>query len=152
MRWACRCTCAATPRSEGSPTDVPTPLPPAAHRIRAAFGALLDALLDESPARTAWLELDRGEVDAAFARARERLEEPGHALGFRTLLKQELDARCHVEAVPMSFEAPTLPPDRRWRTREARRDERARERERIEQVRRDRLREQAAELLRRPED
>lgn len=127
---------------------VPRPLPSSARRVRGAFGKLLDTLLDEAPARASWLELDPSEVDAAFARARERLEDPGHALGFRTLLKQELDARCHVDAVPMTFEAPTLPPDQRWRTREAKRDERARERERAEEVRRDRLRDQAARLLR----
>lgn len=88
------------------------------------------------------------ELEALMARARERIAEPGHALGFRTLLKQELDARCELTPPPMTFEAPTLPVSRHYLMREARRDERARDRERAAHARREELRAQAARLLR----
>jgi hypothetical protein len=88
------------------------------------------------------------ELEALMARARERVAEPGHALGFRTLLKQELDARCDLAPPAMTFEAPTLPASRQYLMREARRDERARDRERAAHARREEWRAQAARLLR----
>lgn len=127
---------------------MPRPVPATARRLRAAFGKLLPTLLDEVPARGAWLELAREETDAAFERARLRADDPGHALGFRTLLKQELDDACGIEARPMSFEAPDRTTDPRARQREARFDRRARQREAGAQDRRDALRAQAARLLR----
>jgi hypothetical protein len=118
-----------------------------AARLRAAFGPLLETLTSEAPEREAWTRLGLAELEAAIARARERLGEPGHALGFRTLLKQELDDACDLAPPAMSFEASSLPPDRRTVQREARRDERARERERQAELRRDELRAQARRLL-----
>lgn len=136
------------PRRRRYSGPMPRPVPESTRRVRAAFGSLLSVLVDEVPARAAWLELAPDELEGAFERARHRLDDPGHALGFRTVLKQELDALCGIEAIPMSFEASTVASDARWRTREARRDERARDRERQAQHRRDQLREQAARLLR----
>lgn len=117
-------------------------------RLRAAFGPLYETLVAEAPERAAWCTLGPDEIAAAMDRARERVGEPGHGLGFRTLLKQELDARCDLTPPAMSFEAPSLPPERRWAVREARRDERARAGERRAQERRQELRDQAARILR----
>lgn len=128
------------------------PVPATARRVRAAFGKLLPTLLDEVPARSAWLELASEETEAAFERARHRADDPGHALGFRTLLKQELDTICGIEATPMSFEASDRTHDVRAREREGRRDRREREREAGAQERRDALRAQAARLLRGDDD
>lgn len=119
-------------------------------RLRAAFGALYPTLLDEAPERAAWARLGMERVEAAIADARERVGEAGHALGFRTLLKQELDAACDLTPPVMPFEAAGLSGDRIVRQREARHDERARDRERQTQARRDELRAQAARLLRGP--
>jgi hypothetical protein len=91
--------------------------------------------------------LGLAQVEDAMARARERMGDPGHALGFRTLLKQELDALCDLAPPAMGFEASSLPPDRLTMKREVRRDERARERERQAELRRDELRAQARRLL-----
>ena len=118
-------------------------------RLRAAFGALYPTLLDEAPERAAWARLGMERVEAAIAEARNRVGEAGHALGFRTLLKQELDAACDLSPPVMPFEAPALSGDRLVRQREARHDERARDRERQAELRRDELRAQAARLLRR---
>jgi hypothetical protein len=118
-----------------------------AARLRAAFGPLYGTLISEAPEREAWTRLGLTQVEDAMARARERMGEPGHALGFRTLLKQELDAVCDLTPPAMSFEAPSLPPDRLAMKREARRDERARERERQAELRRDELRAQARLVL-----
>lgn len=117
-------------------------------RLRSAFGALYDTLVDEAPERSAWCGIGMEELETAIARARERVGEPGHALGFRTLLKQELDALCDLAPPVMSFEASTVAPDRRHAVREARRDERARERERRTGERRAELAAQADRLLR----
>lgn len=116
-------------------------------RLASAFGRLYETLIMEAPDRAAWSRLGREELQAAMDRARARIGEPGHALGFRTLLKQELDAACDLAPPAMSFEAPTLPPDRRSAVRATRRDEHARERERQTENRRDELRRQAAGLL-----
>lgn len=116
------------------------------HRLRAAFGPLYETLLVEAPERAAWAELSMQELERLMSRARERVGEPGHALGFRTLLKQELDAHCDLAPPPMTFEAPSLPLSRTVVMREARRDERARERERIAHDRREELRAQAIRL------
>lgn len=116
-------------------------------RLRSAFGRLYPTLIDEAPEREAWSRLGFAHLEEAIARARSRVGEPGHALGFRTLLKQELDAACDLAPPAMGFEASTLPPDRPLLQREARRDERARERERQAQTRRDELYRQAARLL-----
>jgi hypothetical protein len=118
-----------------------------AARLRAAFGPLYATLVSEAPEREAWTRLGLAQVEEAMGRARERVGDPGHALGFRTLLKQELDAVCDLTPPVMSFEAPSLPPDRTVLRREARRDERARERERQAELRRDELRAQARRLL-----
>ena len=117
-------------------------------RLRSAFGALLPTLLAEAPERAAWTRLGMERVEASIADARARVGEAGHALGFRTLLKQELDAACDLSPPVMSFEAPALSGDRIVRRREARHDERARDRERQAELRRDELRAQAARLLR----
>lgn len=116
-------------------------------RLRAAFGPLYETLTSEAPEREAWTRLGLAQVENAMSRARSRIGEPGHALGFRTLLKQELDALCDLTPPAMSFEASSLPPDRRTMQREARRDERARDRERQAELRRDELRAQARRLL-----
>ena len=118
-----------------------------AARLRSAFGPLYATLVSEAPEREAWTRLGLAQVEEAMGRARERVGDPGHALGFRTLLKQELDAVCDLTPPVMSFEAPSLPPDRTVLRREARRDERARERERQAELRRDELRAQARRLL-----
>lgn len=117
-------------------------------RLNAAFGALYPTLLDEAPERAAWSRLPMEQIDAAIVAARDRVGETGHALGFRTLLKQELDAACRLTPPVMSFEARTVPGDRAVRRREARHDERARDLERRAQLRRDELHAQAARLLR----
>lgn len=124
------------------------PDPRVLSRLRSAFGSLYDTLTTEAPERAAWCTLGMDEVTAAMGRARERVGEPGHSLGFRTLLKQELDARCELAPPVMSFEASSLPVERRWAVREARRDERARAGERNANERRTELRAQAARLLR----
>ena len=116
-------------------------------RLRAAFGALLDALMDEAPERTAWGALPFPEVEGAIERARARIGEPGHALGFRTLLKQELDDTCGLSPAPMGFERATLPAQRMWNARERRNDERSRATERREVDRRNDLIRQARDLL-----
>lgn len=116
-------------------------------RLRAAFGALYPTLLDEAPERAAWTRLPMARVEAAIADAQGRIGETGHALGFRTLLKQELDAACDLSPPVMSFEAQSVPGDRTVRRREARHDERARDHERRAQLRRDELHAQAARLL-----
>lgn len=125
-----------------------TPDPRVLSRLRSAFGALYETLVDEAPERAAWSGLGMGEIEAAIVRARERVGEGGHALGFRTLLKQELDACCDLAPPVMSFEAASLPVERRWAVREARRDLRVREGERRAQERRTELQAQAARLLR----
>lgn len=117
-------------------------------RLNAAFGALYPTLLDEAPERAAWSRLPMEQVDAAIVAARDRVGETGHALGFRTLLKQELDAACDLTPPVMPFEAPALSGDRIVRQREIRHDERARDLERQVELRRDELRAQAARLLR----
>lgn len=117
-------------------------------RLRAAFGALYPTLLDEAPERAAWTRLGMERIEAAIADARDRVGEAGHALGFRTLLKQELDAACDLTPPVMPFEATSLPGDRIVRQREVRHDERARDLERQAEARRDELRAQAARLLR----
>lgn len=117
-------------------------------RLRAAFGALYPTLLDEAPERAAWTRLGMERVESAIADARDRVGEAGHALGFRTLLKQELDAACDLSPPVMPFEAPSVSGDRIVRQREARHDERARDLERQAEARRDELRAQAARLLR----
>lgn len=116
-------------------------------RLKAAFGPLYDTLVSEAPERAAWGTLGFEEIEKAIARARERMGEGGHALGFRTLLKQELDARCELTPPVMSFETSSLPVERRWAVREARRDERERAGERRAQERRDELHRQAFRLL-----
>lgn len=116
-------------------------------RLRAAFGALYPTLLDEAPERAAWARLRMERVEAAIADARDRIGETGHALGFRTLLKQELDAACDLTPPVMSFETQSVPGDRAVRRREDRHDERARDLERRSQLRRDELHAQAARLL-----
>ncbi len=119
-----------------------------ARRLRAAFGPLYEVLISEAPERAAWTRLGWDEVETAMRRARERVLEPGHALGFRTLLKQELDARCDLAPPVMPFEASVLPGDRAVLQRAWRDDVRARERERSSQERRDHLWQQAARLAR----
>lgn len=116
-------------------------------RLRSAFGPLYPTLIAEAPEREAWSALGFDAVEAAIERARARVGEPGHALGFKTLLKQELDATCDLAPPIQPFEASSLPPDRAWRQREVRRDERARERERAAQGRRNDLYAQARDLL-----
>ncbi|MDR9392088.1 MAG: hypothetical protein RI554_08690 [Trueperaceae bacterium] len=116
-------------------------------RLRSAFGPLYPTLIEEAPEREAWSALGFDAVEAAIERARARVGEPGHALGFKTLLKQELDATCDLAPPIQPFEASSLPPDRAWRQREVRRDERARERERAAQGRRNDLYAQARDLL-----
>lgn len=127
---------------------MPAPDDRVARRLRSAFGGLYETLIEEAPERAAWVGLGMGEVEAAIERARARIDEPGHALGFRTLLKQELDACCDLAPSVMPFETSTLPADRVVRQRALRNDERQRERERRDEVRRDELRAQAVELLR----
>lgn len=117
-------------------------------RLRSAFGALYDTLLEEAPERTAWCDLGFAEIEAAVQRARSRVGEAGHSLGFRTLLKQELDVSCDLAPAVMPFEAASLPVERRWAVREARRDQRQRDGERRAQERRAELRAQALRLLR----
>ena len=116
-------------------------------RLRSAFGPLYPTLIEEAPEREAWSALGFDAIEAAIERARARVGEPGHALGFKTLLKQELDATCDLAPPIQPFEASSLPPDRAWRQREVRRDERARDRERAAQARRDDLYAQARDLL-----
>lgn len=129
-------------------TGVHDPDDRAQARLRAAFGALYPTLLDEAPERAAWARLGMEQVEAMIADARSRVSEAGHALGFRTLLKQELDAACDLTPPVMPFEAPALSGDRIVRQREIRHDERARDLERQVELRRDELRAQAARLLR----
>lgn len=119
-----------------------------ARRLRSAFGPLYDTLIAEAPERAAWTSLGMETIEHAIERARERVGEAGHALGFRTLLKQELDALCDLAPPVMPFETSSLPPDRQVRQRALRHDERQRERERRDERRRDELRAQAADLLR----
>ena len=130
------------------------PMPPArpgdprtVGRLKAAFGSLLDALVDEAPERSAWSTLPFPELESAIGRARARVGEPGHALGFRTLLKQELDDACGLAPTPMTFERGTVATERMWNAREHRVDERSRERERAEAERRNDLIRQARALL-----
>lgn len=124
------------------------PDPRALSRLKSAFGGLYDTLQSEAPERAAWCALGLGEIEAAIVRARERVGETGHALGFRTLLKQELDAHCDLAPPMLSFEAASLPEGRRSAVREARRDETARARERHANARREELQAQAARMLR----
>ncbi|MEX2501787.1 MAG: hypothetical protein WD336_05375 [Trueperaceae bacterium] len=117
-----------------------------ARRLRAAFGPLYATLVEEAPERAAWTRLGMAEVETAMQQARDRAGEPGHALGFRTLLKQELDALCELAPPVMSFEASTVAADRQVRQQARRLDERARDQERRAQTRRDELWAQAARL------
>lgn len=119
-----------------------------ARRLRSAFGTLYDTLIAEAPERAAWSTLGLETIEHATERARERVGEPGHALGFRTLLKQELDTLCDLAPAVMPFESSSVPGDRQVRQRAVRQDERQRERERRDERRRDELRAQAAHLLR----
>lgn len=124
------------------------PDPRVTRRLRSAFGTLYDTLIDEAPERAAWATLGMASLETAISRARERVGEPGHALGFRTLLKQELDAACDLTPPIEAFEASSLPAERTVRQRAARDDERRRERERRDEARREELRAQAEALLR----
>jgi len=127
---------------------VSRPDPRVLRRLRSAFGPLYDTLIDEAPERAAWATLGFERLETLMARARERVGEPGHALGFRTLLKQELDASCDLTPPVMPFESSSLPAERSVRQRAIRDDERRRERERRDEARREELRAQAASLLR----
>ncbi len=120
-------------------------------RLSSAFGGLYDTLVDEAPERSAWLTLGMSEVEAAMDRARLRMDDPGIALGFRTLLKQELDNVCDLSPAIQPFEASSLPAERALRQRIVRHDERSREQERAVELRRNELRDQARALLRREE-
>lgn len=128
------------------------PDPHAAKRLRSAFGALYDTLIAEAPERAAWSTLGPDAIEAAVGRARERVGEAGHALGFRTLLKQELDTACDLAPPVMPFEGSSVGSDRIVRERALREDERHRERERRDQLRKRELRDQAARLLARARD
>jgi len=133
--------------SRGTLASVSGPDRQVAARLRAAFGALYETLMMEAPERAAWSDLPFAEIEAAMRRARDRVAEPGHSLGFRTLLKQELDEVCDLAPAAMPFEASSLPEDRRGHLLRVQRDERTRERERRYEARRQELWRQAAALL-----
>ena len=116
-------------------------------RLRSAFGALYDTLIEEAPERAAWSHLGLGAVESAIDRARQRVDDPGIALGFRTLLKQELDAACDLAPAIMPFEASSLPVERSVLQRVLRDDERTREREHAQEQRRKDLWAQARSLM-----
>ena len=109
-------------------------------RLRSAFGPLYETLKQEAPERAAWEGLEFSALEACIARARGRVGEGGHALGFKTLLKQELDAECGLTPAVMPFEAQTAA----GQGREVRKivwaeDRKARDRERAANMRRNEM-------------
>ena len=116
--------------------------------LRSAFGDLLATLLDEAPERRAWTRLEPAEVERAIRAAQRRAKDPAMKMGFRTLLKQQLDAACDLAPAPMEFETSYMtfdekqarPASRAWRddrdAREAEQRAEARKRDLWEQARR----------------
>lgn len=119
-----------------------------AKRLQSAFGALYGTLMQEAPERLAWEALAFETIEECIKRARARVGEPGHRLGFKTLLKQELDAVCALTPAVMPFEAQT----EAGQGREVRKivwaeDRKARDRERAANVRRNEMLAQLREVM-----
>lgn len=109
-------------------------------RLKSAFGALYSTLIQEAPERAAWEALAFETLEACIERARARVGEAGHSLGFKTLLKQELDEVCGLTPAVMPFEVPTAA----GQGREVRKivwaeDRKARDRERAANLRRNEM-------------
>ncbi len=119
--------------------------------LQSALGPLLATLLDEAPERAAWLELSAEQIHEAIRAAQTRSNERGMKLGFRTLLKQQLDDACDLAPAPMEFETPYLGHDdvaRRPASRAWRDDRDARKAESRAEERKKELWEQARRLMR----
>jgi hypothetical protein len=119
-----------------------------ARRLKSAFGALYGTLMQEAPERAAWEALAFETLDACIKRARARVGEAGHSLGFKTLLKQELDEVCALTPAVMPFEAQTAA----GQGREVRKivwaeDRKARDRERAANLRRNEMLAQLREVV-----
>ena len=91
--------------------------------LASAFGTLLPTLLAEAPERRAWTRLEPDAVRNAIRAAQARATDAAMKMGFRTLLKQQLDAACELAPAPMEFEtsymsaeeAQARPASRAWR-------------------------------------
>ena len=118
--------------------------------LTSAFGALLPTLLDEAPERRAWTRLEPDRVREAIRAAQARAKDPAMKMGFRTLLKQQLDAACELATAPMEFETSYMTPEEaqaRPASRAWRDDRDAREAERRAEARKRDLWAQARKLV-----